>query len=322
MKLDSKERTVLTYVHLQADISVTELAEKTGMRTHSVRYVLDSLLNKKILQPSVVVNKRALGFHTVSSYFSILSEYTERKKAIINSFTKSDFVSWLCPMAGDYEYGLALAVKSFDQLNRFFSDVTSRYGNFFSERTFSVDLAWYYFGKKYLLLPNVELPCITVDEVIPDIQIDDIDKKIINLMLVNPLVSESFICKELSMSSSTVNARILKLKKQKVIAGFIYTLDYQAAHISAYRMIVDCGGANKDTIQKIVSYARQHPHIVSLDTCVGSYDMEMSLEFLDSHSIQGVINHFKETFKTEIRKVRILGRLNDIKSYIVSPLAF
>ncbi len=175
MKLDTKERTVLTYIHLQADVSVTELAEKTGLRTHTVRYILDTFLNKKILRPSVVVNKRALGFHTAGSYFSILSDYTDRKKEIINSFLKSDFVSWLCPMAGDYEYGLALSVKSYEQLHYFFTEISSQHGNFFSERTFSIDQAWYYFGKKYLLLPNVELPYIVIDETVPDIQIDDVD---------------------------------------------------------------------------------------------------------------------------------------------------
>ncbi len=322
MKLDEKERRVLGYVHLKADATLAEISSACSLKSHTVRYILDSLLKHDILKPNVIINKRALGFFTACGYFNFNPAFNSKREEILKAMEKSLLCSWLCPVVGDYEYGFALGIKSFDQINYFFQGLCNEFGSFLKDRTFAVDNKWYYFGKKYLLLLDKDQEPIVIDGSLEDLKIDKIDEQILNLIIKNPLASESLICKELDMPTSTINSRIARMKKQKIIAGCIYTLNYAKANISAYRIIVDLGGPSVKILDQVVKFATAHPNVISMDTCSGNYDLEMSVEYQDSHSIKYFLEEFRGIFKDEIQSLKVLNRLDDRKSYILSPLAF
>lgn len=322
MKLDIKEQKVLSYIHLKADATLSEIAKATKLQSHTVRYILDSFLKKKLLIPNTIINKRALGFYTASSYFNFRSNKIKQKEEILDYMIKSNLVCWLSPVIGDYEYGLSLAIKNLDQANLFFTEIGKVYGSIFEERTFAIDREWFYFGKKYLMPFKDKSSYIKVDNSIGEVKIDDTDKKIINLLLRHPLSSESIICETLKIPSSTVNARIHKLKKSKVINGYFYLLNYVNTNTSAYRVIIDLGGLQTSVVNKIIKFSNEHPHVVSMDTCFGCYDIELSVEYQDSYSIKNFIENLRSNFNEDIVRLKVVNRLDDLKYFNISELAF
>lgn len=313
MKFDHKEIKVLSYLHMRANSPISEVAHATGLKSHTVRYVLDSLNERGILQPFVMVNRKCLGFDTATIYFSIRSSYSDHRTAILDAIKRNPLCNWLSPLVGDFEFGLALTLSSLVQIHQFFDSLSNEFGHFWEDRIFSIDKAWYYLGRKYLLDRKLLGSPLIVTNSEPSVKVDSVDQDILKTLVSNPLCAESLISKQLNIPSSTVNSRIEKLEEKGIIGGYVYGMYYSKANISSYRIIIDFGGMSDKLLKSFLAYSIPHPNIVSFNLSSGCYDLEMSVEFQGTQAIQEFLVELRETFKNYIVNLRVLGRMDDLK---------
>lgn len=313
MKLDEKEIKVFSYVHMRADASISEIASAIGLKSHTVRYILDDLKGKDIFQPYVMINRRALRYKTFMVYFNIKPSFVDKKKEIIESLISNACCVWLGPAIGGFQYGMTLTLSSVNHIHGFFNELTDRHGSFWGNRTFSLDQSWFYFGKKYLLNSEYFPAPLHIGTLEEEVKIDKIDAEILNILIKDPLGSDSYIAKKLNQPATTVHNRIKNLKAKNIIGAYIYGTNYSKAQISAYRILIDFGGLGKELTDLFLNYAINHPNIVQLNIVTGNYDIEMSVEFKDTQSISTFINELSENFKDHLPIIKVLSRMDDLK---------
>jgi DNA-binding Lrp family transcriptional regulator len=267
LRLDEKEIKVLSYIHLKADSSISEISSATGLKSHTVRYVLDSFIKNDMLRPFLMFNRKSFGYDTISSYFKIKPSYSEQRKLILDEMIRHSSCCWLSPLVGDYEYGIAITVTTTFTIHTFFQELSNKFGSFLGDRVYSLDNAWYYLGKKYLLGSSFKSEPLVVKATNLNLKLEELDLKILKMLIAYPLGSESKIAKELNLPNSTLNNRTQKLKDKGAIGGYIYGINYSKIGVFAYRILADFGGMGDELFENFLSYSKNHKHITSFNRC-------------------------------------------------------
>jgi DNA-binding Lrp family transcriptional regulator len=102
------------------------------------------------------------------------------------------------------------------------------------------------------------------------VKIDDIDNKILHILIEDARTSLKDIAKKCDISSVSVLNRIKRLKKLGVITGARLFPAIQKLDIEIVATIGMETDANTD---EIIAFFRQHTHLIEPSTSVGEYDL-------------------------------------------------
>lgn len=120
------------------------------------------------------------------------------------------------------------------------------------------------------------------------IELDTTDQKLIALLGSNSRASTSALARQLGVSRSTVQDRIHRLERRKVIAG--YTIRYHDAYsgrrISAHVMIQ----VNPKHSVRIEDALKAIPAVKSLQSVSGVYDMVTTVEGASTEELDRVLD--------------------------------
>ena len=150
MKLSDQERRVLAAVELNARKSMRELRRETGFRDHTIRYHLDRLQQRKVVEFKPFINIYPLGYQDYAFYFSLAAEKEVIKEKLIQDLKGSARVSWLGTMGGDYQYGVAVCAKHQQEALQFLYDLSARYPGAVFQKALSLRVSLTLFPRKYL----------------------------------------------------------------------------------------------------------------------------------------------------------------------------
>jgi DNA-binding Lrp family transcriptional regulator len=145
MKLTPRERKILHIAQFQADIPIHEIARQAGMREHTVRHCIGSLLSRGIVEPVTLINLTALGFTEYLLYFSLAPVSAERRRSILKTILETESVSWASRVSGEYQFAVLLVVKSQLEIRLFLERLSDQNGEIFGRKAFSALNSWNYY---------------------------------------------------------------------------------------------------------------------------------------------------------------------------------
>ncbi len=135
-------------------------------------------------------------------------------------------------------------------------------------------------------------------------ELDKIDKKILNVLLENSRLSYRRIAKKANVSVVTVMNRIKKLEKEDVIKSYTISLDYEKAGydfpvIIELRIALDKRDIGKEAIT-------QNPNILSVYDVTGQYDQIVCARFKSRKQLEEYLKNLAEQkyiFRTDTRVI-------------------
>ena len=115
-------------------------------------------------------------------------------------------------------------------------------------------------------------------------EVDQKDKQLFNLLITNPSMTQAQLGEKLGVTKLTINNRIKRLKEKKVILGnsLILDLDKLGYDVTVVVNVKIKGGKLTETSEK---YATD-PHVCSLYTISGEYDMVLVAKFHNRNQLQ------------------------------------
>ena len=113
---------------------------------------------------------------------------------------------------------------------------------------------------------------------------DEKDKQILNLLLEKPGITQKEIGEKIGIRGPSVNNRIQKMKKQKIITGYTPTINAEKLgyDVTVVVNVKIKGGKLTITSEK---YATD-PHVCALYTISGEYDMVIVAKFHNRSELQ------------------------------------
>ena len=130
---------------------------------------------------------------------------------------------------------------------------------------------------------------------------DDIDRKILTLLQKNARISLKTIAEQTYLSSPAVSARIEKLEKEGVIAGYYAQLDpvKLGYHIIAF---INLNVMPEDK-PKFYAFAENVPNVLECSCVTGEYSMLMKVAFPSTMELDAFIGQIQQFGKTSTQIV-------------------
>ncbi|MER7165601.1 Lrp/AsnC family transcriptional regulator [Micromonospora sp. NPDC000207] len=140
-------------------------------------------------------------------------------------------------------------------------------------------------------------------------QIDDVDQRIIALLVADARASYADIGARVSLSAPAVKRRVDRLRSTGVIRGFTAVVDPAAVGWTT-EAFVELFCAGRTTPAQIRIATRRHPEVVGAYTVSGEADALVHLRAADISHLEEALERLRaEPFVTSTRSTIVLSRL-------------
>jgi DNA-binding Lrp family transcriptional regulator len=299
-KIDLKDRRILYELDVNSRQSFRNIGRKVGLSKDVVASRVKKLKERGIIiRFFTYYDILQLGFNFLRFYFKFQYVTPDIKKEIINHFMNDDYVNNLFSTEGSYDLGVLMMVKNISDIYPLWRKTLEKYGDYFSMQVFSAYMGESIYGHGFLL-DGIEKPQRTpLQKNLGKVKIDDLDLKILKLLVVDSRIPTVDIAKKLNSNVITINSRIKRLIKLKVILGFTVELDLDKLGYQTWK--VDFYLSEYTKLNQIVKYLEKNPLLYSVDYTMGYADLELEINVKDITQLHDIIEDLYSKFPKIIR---------------------
>jgi len=302
-RLDIVDRRILYQLDLDARQSLSLLGKKVRLKKHVVSYRIKRMQEDGIITGFwTQIDSYKLGYIVFRFYIVYQYMTPEIEKELIDFLVKEKRTWVVESIIGKYNIGVFLWVKEIREFYQFWERLLDRFGDYFSEKIFSIYVLGLSFPCSYLLgeeyvkkdRENVE---VTGG---PEVEIDAFDIRLLNLLATNARMTLVTLAETLDCSTQMVKNRLRKLRRKDIIQS--YRVSYDLTKLGLKPFKVDVQLQEHSQRKDIIDYIKQHPHLVFIGASAGVSDLELEFDLADSDDIHRVMREIKERFPQAIRK--------------------
>jgi DNA-binding Lrp family transcriptional regulator len=312
IKLSEKERHVFLAIQCDASASIAEIAERCGYPQHQVRYCIDSLIARSVLQTSLVVDEAKLGLLHIKVLLKLEIPRELPFERIESEFAALPGVAWLGRCGGEYSHYLALWVWNLEQMEAFFDLVYARFGRIVTRHSLAEARGWNYFGAKFLVSKNSTIPVLTTGFSRAPVPLDRTDLELIALLAENPLGAVRDLARAMSMASSSLTYRIAQLRAKGVIGPALHRMQVANTGLVAYFANLKSKYVSRDLYCRLLEFAKGHQHIVEMARCFGAWDYSLEIAAEDPDGIYRTVTEVSAQFGDSIDRLTLIPRFADL----------
>jgi len=313
-KIDVKDRKILYELDANSRQSFRNIGRKVGLSKDVVANRVKKLKeNGIIIRFFTYYDILQLGFNFLRFYFKFQYVTPEIKKEIIDHFMSYDNVNNLFSTEGSYDLGVLMMVKNISDIYPLWKKTLEKYGDYFSKQVFSAYMGELIYGHTFLL-DGIEKPNrIPLRKNWGKVKIDDLDLKILKLLVADSRIPTVEIANKLNSNVTTINSRIKRLVKSKVILGFTVELDLNKLGYQVWK--VDFYLSEYTKISQIIKYIEKNPLLYCVDYTIGYADLELEINVKDISQLHDIIEDLHSKFPKIIRSYSYFRGIKFYKWY-------
>lgn len=313
MRLTNKEADVLAAIELRAALTVDEIRQETGYRSHTIRHALSHLKQRSIIRRLPLINVSALGFSMHEFIFNIGCECKAQKQSLLVALMQAPEVLRISEMGQDFQYSLGICAKNIAELANIIRRITGKVENCLCNRAISTQFSTTFLPRRYLsskMLRSRPLQLSTPEQIAT---IDHIDDQILRALSLGGDATRPMIARELAIPLSTLDLRIKKLEARKIITGYIYQVCPSQYQMQSHIILMQTKQLCSETLNRVYTFSEQHPAIIRINECFGDWDFELELEVHDQQEVAELMQELYEVLGNQIYSLKTLTRFRDLK---------
>lgn len=314
MRLSEKEAVVLASCDLRADAPLSLLKKETGLREHSIRYALRSLMQKDVIKPVALINTYKLGYANYNFYFSLCSQKKAIKASLLKALLKMPAVSWFAEFAGDYQYGMTITASTPVRAVQIIQELSRQYQGIIFEKSFSLQFSVTLYSRRYLSHKKFSTVAVTLDSSNDVVAVDDLDKKILEGLSTFGGLSHRQLAIKLNMPLSTLELRVKKLTDAGVLAGYVYAVNPTHYGQRIFNILIFAKGISAPLHNALKHFCNEHDHVIYLIECLGSWDYVVGVEVEHAEEVTSIVQDLYDQFSNYINQIKLLSKFKDVKT--------
>jgi DNA-binding Lrp family transcriptional regulator len=303
-KLDVKDRKILYELDLDSRQSFRAIGRKVGLSKDVVAYRVKKLQEKGIIRKfQTHTNSSGLGYAWYRFYFNCQYVSPIIMNEIIDYFVKAKYTHAVLTTEGCYDLIVNTHAKEVAKAYYVWENILSKYRDYFANQVFSVVYKSYSYDYLFLLDAkdkkriNRKKTLVCGSE--ENFEIDDLDYKILKLISINSRLPTIDIAKKLNSTVNTINSRIKKLIKKKIIESFRILIDFPKLGYYIYKADVVLKDHSK--INKIIEYIEKNPNLEGLIRSIGYVDLELVFYLNNVNQLHEIMKDLSENFPDTIK---------------------
>lgn len=306
MKLAPLQAKAIVAAQLNAELPISALRRKVGAKEHSIRYAIDRAREQGIIDRRHFINLFKLGFLQHEVFFSLSSEQSGAREALLAELKRSDSISWIGRLGGDFQYGINICSRDMTHTVAFFDHLSASHGKHILEKTLSLRVGLFYFGNRYLAPHLRHAAPLHYGNTPGTITIDTTDHKILTTITSNGDLSGHQIAKALGMPQSTVDYRIKKLKSSGVIVGTYYAVNGSRIGILSFLCLIVTRGMSSTFREKALDFCAKQLSVVVMIESIGSWDFEFVIDAFSAEDAMRTSEELLDFFGRDIQWIKMI----------------
>ncbi|MBR9693225.1 Lrp/AsnC family transcriptional regulator [Candidatus Woesearchaeota archaeon] len=300
-QLDLKDRKLLYYLDLNSRSSLNELAKKVGLSKQVVDYRLKRLMKNKIIkQFYTVINFSKLGYTQYKLYLKLQNATVEKEQEILDYWIKSESSVWVASCRGKWDLAVSILAKDINDFGEILSEFANKYGLHILEKDILTTQISPIFTRSYLL-EQKEKKRFTYGGKIEEYQLDKTEDAILQTLSTNARIPILEMMNKLSLTRDTINYRLKKLTKDKIISQYRILINLEALGHKLYKIILRFHSLTAEKEREIITYVETHSHGVQYLKLVGSSDTELEFEVESDEQLHKILLEIRNKFSDIIR---------------------
>ncbi len=261
IKLDIKDKKILFELDFNARMPYSLLAKKVGLSKQGAEYKVNNLIRKGIIKGFYpVINVPRLGYKYCRLLITTENTTKEKQQEIIDYLVKHHNVFWLFKMHGVYDFLVVVWVKELNEFREFKEELESKFEGYIKRAVENIMTDVIHYQHRYLLGIK-DTQEIHLKEISERMKIDDLDKKIIDVLSENARLPLVDIAKKVKESAKLVGNRIKKLEQERIIEGYRPIIDHTRIGYTYYKLFIEMNRKSKEELKKLKAYIKSN-HLV------------------------------------------------------------
>ena len=295
-----KDRRILYELDVNSRQSFRNIGRKVGLSKDVVASRV-----KKLTEKGIIIRFFAyydilhLGYNFLRFYFKFQYTTPDIKNEIINHFMNNEHVNNLFSTDGSYDLGVLMMVKNISDIYPLWRTTLEKYGDYFSTQVFSAYMGESIYGHGFLLDGIEKLQRTPLRKNLGKVTIDALDVDILKLLSADSRTPTVEIANKLHSSVTTINSRIKRLIKLKIILGFSVELDIDKLGYQTWK--VDFYLSEYSKLNQVVQYLEKNPLLYCVDYTIGYADLEIEINVRDNSQLHDIIEDLHSKFPKLIR---------------------
>jgi len=313
-KIDLKDRRILYELDVNSRQSFRNIGRKVCLSKDVVTCRVKKLQEKGIIKRFFAYyDILHLGYNFLRFYFKYQYVTPDIKKEIINHFMNDDNVNNLFSTEGSYDLGVLMMVENISDIYPLWRKTLEKYGDYFSMQVFSAYMGESIYGHGFLLDEIEKVQRTPLRKNLGKVKIDALDLEILKILVVDCRIPTVEIAKKLNSNVTTINSRIQRLIKSKVILGFSVELDMDKLGYQTWK--VDFYLSEYTKLNQIVQYLEKNPLLYCVDYTIGYADLEIEINVRDNSQLHDIIEDLHLKFPKLIRNYSFFRGIKFYKWY-------
>jgi len=305
--LDLKDRKILNHLDLDSRQSFRSIGRKVGLSKDVVAARVKKLQERGIIKNFITgINQYKLGYTPIKFYFTYQNITPKIKQEIIDYLVKNPYTQEVHSLEGQCDLCIVCTVKNVASFYNTWINIINEYRDFFSNQIFCVENSSSICNLTFLLDEKSdkkeERLIWTISSNDKKVDIDNLDKKILEFLVLNSRITTLEIAQKLSSTVTTINSRIQKLVKNGVIVGYSVDIDWLKINYYFYKVDIVLKDSKK-TLQ-IMNYIKNNPNFLLRHASIGYVDLELVFLLNNASQLYQIMEDLSLKFPDSIRNYK------------------
>jgi len=295
IKLDAKDRKILSELDMNARESMSQIAKKVRLSKETVNYRIKQMEEKGIISgyyTAIDLSKLSYIFYRVWLRFQNTTE--EKEREIMNFCKKHPSIGWVYTVDGAYDIVFAVYAKSIHEIENFCDEFAGKYGIYISDRMTSIATKIWHFKHNYLYGTKDFKEVLLGEEA--KVKIDEQDFKLLKLLAQNARLSVVDVSRKLGLSPNTIKYRIKNLMQNKVIIAFRADININTLGYEHYKVFLQLQNLDKQKFDGLVNFFRKNENVIYITKPLSPADLEFEIILKNEKELHVFLRELRSRF--------------------------
>ncbi|MFH1591706.1 MAG: Lrp/AsnC family transcriptional regulator [archaeon] len=298
--LDVKDRKILAELDKNCRTPNSVLARKVGKSREAVKYRIQQLQNKGILQGFITsINPNKLGYYMFKVYLKLENIPDEREK-FFEELGKNKDIYWFGISDGVFDCVFAILAKSITGYFEMINSLLSTWRHIIVSKVLGTMVDTHQYNKKFFTDDHDGVSQVFGGDVV-DNQVDDTDYKILTVLANDARVPVVQLARKVEVSVEGVRTRMRRLERLGIILSYRVAVDFNKLGLEFFKAIIYFRTLSPEDERALFEWMRTNPDSLYYIRSLAPWEVEFEFAAENYQHFNRIINDLRKRFPHVIR---------------------